>query len=150
MRALVLGIGSSASTDGGTGMLTALGGCFQDAAGQPVAPGARGLGEIASVDVSGLRLVPEGGATVLTDVTNPLLGPRGAAAVFGPQKGLGAGDAGSVDAALRSYATRLTAILDDPARGDLDAAGAGAAGGTGFALRAWGRGSSPAPRRPRV
>ncbi len=135
---LVLGIGSSASTDGGAGMLSALGGRFRDAAGRPVAPGAHGLGEIASVDLSGLRPVPAGGATVLTDVTNPLLGPRGAAAVFGPQKGLDACAVASVDADLRGYAAHLAA---DPSVGtavDPDAPGAGAAGGTGLALRAWG------------
>ncbi|WP_164234769.1 glycerate kinase [Microbacterium hydrocarbonoxydans] len=126
---VVVGIGSSASTDGGTGMLTALGARFLDAAGEPVARGARGLAEIAAVDRSGLRAAPE--VRVLTDVTNPLCGPRGAAAVFGPQKGLTApADIAAVDAALG----RLAALLE------LDAglAGTGAAGGTGGALVAWG------------
>lgn len=126
---LVLGIGSSASTDGGTGMLTALGARFTDAAGAPVARGARGLADIVAIDRSGLRPAPE--VHVLTDVTNPLIGPRGAAAVFGPQKGLvAAQDVATVDAGLAN----LAALLDlDPAL-----PGAGAAGGTGGALVAWG------------
>lgn len=126
---LVLGIGSSASTDGGTGMLTALGARFVDADGQPVTRGARGLGALAAVDLSGLRAVPE--VRVLTDVTNPLTGPRGAAAVFGPQKGLvGAADIAQVDAALARLADLLALDGATP--------GAGAAGGTGGALLAWG------------
>ncbi|WP_309065567.1 glycerate kinase [Microbacterium sp.] len=126
---LVLGIGSSASTDGGTGMLRALGARFLDENGEQVPRGARGLGRIHSIDLSAVRRAPE--TLVLTDVTNPLTGPRGAAAVFGPQKGLVDGqDRATVDAALE----RLAALLG------LDAAtpGAGAAGGVGGALLAWG------------
>ncbi|WP_203579917.1 glycerate kinase [Microbacterium hibisci] len=127
---LVLGIGSSSSTDGGAGMLTALGARFTDAAGRPIADGARGLGAVAAADLSGLVPLPPGGVTVLSDVTNPLLGARGAAAVFGPQKGAGVDDVPVLDAAL----ARLAALLE----ADTDAAGAGAAGGTGFGLLAWG------------
>lgn len=127
---LVLGIGSSASTDGGAGFLTALGARLLDAEGDPIAPGARGLAEVASVDLSEVRALPHGGVVVLSDVTNPLLGPSGAAAVFGPQKGL---DADGV-ARAESGVARLAALVDvDPAT-----PGAGAAGGTGLALRAWG------------
>ncbi|MGX1583368.1 glycerate kinase [Microbacterium sp. NPDC055502] len=126
---LVLGIGSSASTDGGIGMLTALGARFLDGAGRPVAPGARGLDDVAAVDLDGLRAAPE--VRVLTDVTNPLTGARGAAAVFGPQKGLAdPGDISRVDAAL----ARLASLLDV----DAEHPGAGAAGGTGAALVRWG------------
>lgn len=125
---VVVGIGSSASTDGGIGMLTALGARFLDAAGSPVARGARGLLDLASVDLGALRSAPD--VRVLTDVINPLIGPRGAAAVFGPQKGLLPGDIDRVDAAL----ARLAELLGlDPAL-----PGAGAAGGTGAALVAWG------------
>lgn len=127
---LVLGIGSSASTDGGTGMLTALGARFLDPAGVPIAVGARGLAEIASVDLTGLRALPPRGVLVLTDVTNPLLGPTGAAAVFGPQKGLDGGAIAHADAGLARLAALLSA---DPAT-----PGAGAAGGTGFGLLVWG------------
>lgn len=126
---LVVGIGSSASTDGGTGMLSALGARFLDATGVPVARGARGLADIASVDLTGLRAAPD--VRVLTDVTNPLTGPRGAAAVFGPQKGLrSVDDIAIVDDGLDRLA-ELLAI--DPA-----GPGYGAAGGTGAALVAWG------------
>lgn len=126
---LVLGIGSSASTDGGTGMLRALGARFLDARGAETAPGARGLGDIVSADLSGLRPAPE--VRVLTDVTNPLTGARGAAAVFGPQKGLtDPSDQQQTDAALERLA-RVLAL--DPA-----VPGSGAAGGVGAALIAWG------------
>lgn len=126
---VVVGIGSSASTDGGIGMLSALGARFLDAVGAPVVRGARGLADVASVDLSGLRAAPD--VRVLTDVTNPLTGPRGAAAVFGPQKGLrDAGDIALVDDGLR----RLAELLHvDPA-----GPGYGAAGGTGAALVVWG------------
>ncbi|WP_285364417.1 glycerate kinase [Microbacterium sp. LMC-P-041] len=130
---LVVGIGSSASTDGGTGMLTALGARFLDAAGEPVARGARGLADIASADLSGLRTAPR--VRVLTDVTNPLVGPRGAAAVFGPQKGLVGPELDEVDAGLAGLAALL----------GLDSAlpGTGAAGGAGGALVAWGATLAP-------
>jgi glycerate 2-kinase len=139
------------------GMLTALGARFTDAAGEPVAPGARGLAAVRAADLSGLRSLPPRGVTVLTDVTNPLLGPRGAAAVFGPQKGLDVEELATADAALAHVAEIVRAALSSgietapgatslrtpvartPVDGaDPDAPGAGAAGGTGFALRAWG------------
>nr|WP_274636990.1 glycerate kinase [Microbacterium bovistercoris] len=126
---LILGIGSSASTDGGSGMLRALGARF------PGALGLRGLRAVTAVDVAGMRMPPPGGALVLSDVTNPLLGPTGAAAVFGAQKGLAPGDVADADAALRHWSEVLAAALPDA---DAAAAGAGAAGGTGFALQAWG------------
>ncbi len=126
---LVLGIGSSSSTDGGAGLLTALGARFMDAAGAPIADGVTGLVDIAAADVSALRALPGGGVIVLTDVTNPLLGANGAAAVFGPQKGLAGEGVVLAEGSLR----RLAALL--PA--DPHAAGAGAAGGAGFGLLAW-------------
>ncbi|WP_194420589.1 glycerate kinase [Microbacterium abyssi] len=126
---LVLGIGSSASTDGGLGMLTVLGARFFDAAGKPVVRGARGLTEVAEVDLSALRPAPE--TLVLTDVTNPLVGPRGAAAVFGPQKGLTEPqDILAVDGALARWGRLLGLDPTHP--------GSGAAGGVGGALIAWG------------
>lgn len=130
---LVLGIGSSSSTDGGAGMLAVLGASFADASGDPIPDGARGLAAVASADLSGLAALPPGGVTVLSDVTNPLLGARGAAAVFGPQKGAAPDDVAALDAAL----SRL-AGLDAFARTDPETPGAGAAGGTGFGLLAWG------------
>lgn len=127
---LVLGIGSSASTDGGAGLLTALGARFTDAAGRPIAPGGRDLGAVAAADLSGLAAVPAGGVTVLTDVTNPLRGPRGAAEVFGPQKGASPAAVAALDTGLG----RLAELLD----ADADTPGSGAAGGAGFGLLAWG------------
>jgi glycerate kinase len=128
---LVLGIGSSASTDGGAGVLAALGARIN---GDPRG-GARNLAGIAGVDLASLRPLPEGGVAVLTDVTNPLLGERGAAAVFGPQKGFVSSEIDDVDSALRSFAAL---IPTDPA-----IPGTGAAGGIGFALAAWGAHLTP-------
>jgi len=126
---LVVGIGSSASTDGGTGMLRALGARFLDASGGEIAAGARGLAALAAIDTARLRPAPE--VLVLTDVTNPFTGPRGAAEVFGPQKGLtDADDRAAVDADL----VRLAGLLEL----DVAVPGAGAAGGVGGALVAWG------------
>ncbi|MFF2371131.1 glycerate kinase [Agromyces sp. NPDC058110] len=128
---LLLGLGGSATSDGGGGALEVLGARFADAAGEPIPRGNRGLGVVASADLSGLRPLPRGGAVVLGDVTNPLLGPSGAAAVFGPQKGA---DAATVDV-LEANLARLAGLL--PAV-DPETPGTGAAGGTGFAMLAWG------------
>ena len=127
---LVLGIGSSCSTDGGMGLLSALWAEFTDAVGQKVPFGARGLPLIERVDLAGLRSVPPTGALVLTDVSNPLLGPNGAAVVFGPQKGFQQAELSEADAVLAHFAA-LFAI-------DSSVAGSGAAGGAGFGLRLWG------------
>ncbi|BDZ45718.1 glycerate kinase [Naasia aerilata] len=127
---LLLAIGGSASTDGGKGALAALGARLRTGDGRPVAPGGRGLAEVATADLSALRALPPGGVLVLSDVTNPLLGPSGAAAVFAPQKGASPEEV----ALLESGLTRLAALLPaDPAT-----PGAGAAGGAGFGLLAWG------------
>jgi glycerate kinase len=130
-RRIVIALGGSASTDGGTGALAALGARFLDAAGQELAPGGGALGALAAADLTGLRPPPAGGVTCLTDVRAPLLGPRGAAAVFGPQKGADAAQVARLEAGLR----RLARVLG----GDPGAPGAGAAGGTGYGLAAaWG------------
>ncbi|QNE35441.1 glycerate kinase [Leifsonia shinshuensis] len=126
---LVLAIGSSASTDGGVGALTALGASFMNKSGRPVPLGGRGLAEIAAVDLSTLRPLPPGGVQILSDVTNPLLGPNGAAGVYGPQKGASADVIAKLEAGLRNLQQAL---------GRADSAGAGAAGGTGYGLLAWG------------
>lgn len=86
-RRIVLCLGGSASTDGGAGLLAALGVRFRDDAGRDVEPAGGALARIAEVDVSGLRDLAGAELIVATDVTNPLLGADGAAAVFGPQKG---------------------------------------------------------------
>ncbi len=93
-RQVTIALGGSASTDGGTGALAALGARFLDAAGAPLPPGGGALRDLAAVDLAGLRPPPEGGVSCLSDVRAPLLGPAGAAAVFGPQKGAGPGPGG--------------------------------------------------------
>jgi glycerate kinase len=130
-RRLLVTLGGSASTDGGTGALAALGARFLDEASAPLSPGGGALSRLAGVDLSRLRPPPPDGVLCLTDVDAPLFGPRGAAAVFGPQKGASPADVSLLDDGLR----RLAALLG----GDPDAPGAGAAGGTGYGLAAgWG------------
>jgi glycerate kinase len=148
---LLLGLGGSSSTDGGVGALTALGARFADASGRAIPSGSRGLAALAHADLAGLRRLPPRGAVVLGDVTNPLLGAAGAAAVFGPQKGAAAsGDVARLEAGL----VRLVEVLGgadtastglaEPGGAGAGAAslaavpGAGAAGGTGFGLLCWG------------
>jgi glycerate kinase len=133
---ILVGLGGSASTDGGTGALAALGARFLDAAGHPLPPGGGALTSLAAVDLTGLRPPPAGGVSCLADVTAPLLGPGGAAAVFGPQKGADPQQGACLDAGL----ARLAGLLG----GDPDAPGTGAAGGTGYGLAAaWGATFTP-------
>ncbi len=125
-RRIVLGIGGSACTDGGAGLLTALGARLLDAAGHELPFGGAALSRLASLDVSGLSEVD---IELASDVDNPLLGPRGAAAVYGPQKGASPDDVETLDAALRHWAS-----IAGPAFAERP--GAGAAGGVGFAAMA--------------
>ena len=97
---ILVGLGGSASTDGGTGALAALGARFLDAVGNPLPPGGGALADLARADLSGLRAPPGGGVTCLTDVSAPLLGPRGAAVVFGPQKGADGAQIARLEAGL--------------------------------------------------
>jgi len=126
VRRLVVGLGGSASTDGGAGALSALGLRMTDAGGRPLAPGGGALARLAAIDRAALPPLPPEGIALLSDVDAPLLGPRGAAAVFGPQKGAGAAEVALLDAALHRFAELLG--------GDPDRPGAGAAGGTGYGL----------------
>ncbi len=134
IREVAVGLGGSASTDGGAGLLQALGVSLLDAGGVPIAAGARGVATVASIDWTGLDPRLRGPdavtLTVASDVDSPLLGPRGAAAVFGPQKGLTSDDIPWVDAAL----TRLADLAEPGSRAARTLPGAGAAGGTGWAL----------------
>ena len=117
---------------GGLGRWRRLGARFLDADGQPLAPGGGALADLATADLTRLREPPGGGVICLTDVTAPLLGPLGAAAVFGPQKGAD----GSADRAAGGGAGPAGG---GARRGAGRAAGAGAAGGTGYGLAtAWG------------
>ncbi|MEL3947800.1 glycerate kinase [Streptomyces sp. LNU-CPARS28] len=132
-RTIVFGVGGSATTDGGAGMLAALGARFLDAAGEPVGPGGGPLRELASADLSGLdpRLA-DVDIVLASDVDNPLTGPKGAPAVYGPQKGATPDDVAALDAALAHFARVLARDEGPRALEHADAPGAGAAGGIGF------------------
>ncbi|MFI6560242.1 glycerate kinase [Streptomyces sp. NPDC050534] len=132
-RTIVFGVGGSATTDGGAGMLSALGARFLDADGEPVPPGGGGLSELASADLSALD--PRLGSVELvlaSDVDNPLTGPKGAPAVYGPQKGASPDDVESLDSALAHYAKVLEQAAGVKAAEFAASPGAGAAGGIGF------------------
>ncbi len=121
VRGITLGIGGSATTDGGSGVLRALG------AGISAAGGARTAVELAGLDA---RLA-EVDLSIASDVTNPLLGPDGAAAVYGPQKGASPADVAALEEALSAWADALETTTG---RRERETPGAGAAGGVGFAL----------------
>jgi glycerate 2-kinase len=127
-RRVLVALGGSACTDGGTGALAALGALFLDPAGVALPRGGGALARLAAVDLSGLVPPPDGGVSCLTDVRAPLLGPDGAAAVFGPQKGASPADVAVLEAGL----ARLASLLG----GDPAEPGAGAAGGCGYGLAA--------------
>ncbi|WP_129140424.1 glycerate kinase [Modicisalibacter coralii] len=131
---LILTLGGSATNDAGAGMLVALGARLEDAAGRPLAPGGAALAELDRLDLSGLdpRLASLTVETAV-DVDNPLTGPRGASAVFGPQKGASEADVERLDTALGHFADHVAHALG---RDERDHPGAGAAGGMGFAARA--------------
>lgn len=127
---LVVGIGGSASTDGGAGMLQALGARLCDATGVEVPAGGGALIDVASVDTSALaRRLAGVEVTIACDVDNPLLGPQGAAEVYGPQKGASPSDVIRLEAALRHWGGLVTSLTGTDHR---DVPGAGAAGGVGF------------------
>ncbi|MGA5560532.1 glycerate kinase [Streptomyces platensis] len=130
---IVFGVGGSATTDGGAGMLAALGARFLDADGGPVAPGGGPLRDLATADLSGLDPRLAKTAIVLaSDVDNPLTGPKGAPAVYGPQKGASEEDVATLDAALAHYAEVLARAVGPEAAEHALAPGAGAAGGIGY------------------
>jgi glycerate kinase len=128
---LLLAIGGSSSTDGGLGALTALGAQATDAARHPVASGGGGLFVLDNLDLGALCPLPAGGAQILCDVTSPLLGVAGAAAVFGPQKGANPEQVGALEAGLARFAELVSAGASGI---DPQTPGSGAAGGVGAAL----------------
>jgi glycerate kinase len=133
-RRIVLGLGGSATTDGGAGLLAALGARFLDADGMDLPPGGGPLRDLVRVDLSGLSdVLGEVDLTVASDVTNPLLGELGAAATYGPQKGAREPDVVELDRGLARYADLIEAAVGRSLR---DAIGSGAAGGTTFGLAA--------------
>jgi glycerate 2-kinase len=129
---IVLALGGSASTDGGAGMLAALGAVFQNEAGRPLSIDGGTLQRVRTVDTTGLPDLSQIEIIIASDVQNLLIGPDGAAAVYGPQKGADPEQVRLLDSGL----THLVTVL---ATGRVDAAqlavtpGAGAAGGLGFA-----------------
>jgi glycerate 2-kinase len=159
-RQIVLGLGGSATTDGGAGLIAALGARLLAADGQPVPPGGAALAGLGTLDLSGLRDLSEVDVLLASDVDNPLLGPDGAAAIYGPQKGASAADVRVLEDGLGRWADAAEAALGrgfgeqagagvaghgwEPAAGVpqeqglfRDRAGAGAAGGLGFAALAF-------------
>ncbi|MFS0872594.1 glycerate kinase [Paenibacillus xylanilyticus] len=132
IRKIIIGIGGSATNDGGTGMAEALGAKFLDAQGQPLARGGGALNQLAHIDVSGLDpRLQEVELIVACDVTNPLCGEHGASRVFGPQKGATPEMVQLLDANLSHYAEVVKQQLGRDIR---DVPGAGAAGGLGAGL----------------
>lgn len=127
---LLIGLGGSCSTDGGAGLLRALGARITDEDGAPLPDGGAALERVARVDLTALPPAPRHGVRLLTDVDNPLLGRRGAAAVFGPQKGARPDQVELLDEALRVWSERLGVDPGLP--------GTGAAGGAAYGLTAWG------------
>ena len=134
-RRFIIGIGGSATNDGGTGMLTALGYEFTDKNDNPISLGAKGLKNLYKIKAD--RVMPELKEchfNIACDVTNPLCGENGCSAVFGPQKGATPEMIQDMDAWLENYAELAKTISS---KADKTYAGAGAAGGLGFAFLAF-------------
>ena len=132
VRDILIGIGGSATNDGGIGMLTALGARFTDEAGNAVRPVGRAMKDVAHVDFSGLMPeLKDTRITVICDVTNPLLGENGATFIYGPQKGAVPEIRDELEAGMTHYA----AVVEVAVGHDISKfPGAGAAGGLGAAL----------------
>lgn len=132
---IILGLGGSATNDGGAGLLQALGVRFLDAREVELPPGGAALARLARIDAGGLdpRLL-QARVEIAADVDNPLCGPRGASRVFGPQKGADPQQVEQLDAALEHYARVVAATLGED---HSHHPGVGAAGGLGFAARAF-------------
>lgn len=134
VRRMVLGLGGSATNDGGAGLLCALGVRMLDVDGRDLPPGGAALARLRHIDLTGLDTrLAQVEVLVAADVDNPLCGPRGASAVFGPQKGATPAQVEQLDAALEHYADVMASTLGEDLR---NLPGVGAAGGLGFAARA--------------
>lgn len=135
-RRILLGLGGSATNDGGAGMAVALGVCFRDAAGDDLPPGGLALAGLDHIDLGGLDpRLDEVAIIGLCDVTNPLYGAEGATVIYGPQKGATPELVTKLDAALAHYAGILAR---DTGRDVAAIPGSGAAGGLGAGLLAFG------------
>jgi glycerate 2-kinase len=144
---VVIGVGGSACTDGGAGLLAGLGARLTDVAGRALPPGGAALQALDRVDLTDLDPRVHSARLVLaTDVDNPLLGRTGAAAVYGPQKGATDADVALLEAGLTRWAAVLGDVLGAPAAGAAGRPGAGAAGGVGYACLA----ALGAVRRPGI
>lgn len=134
-KRIILGLGGSATNDGGAGLLTALGVRFLDKAGRDLPPGGAALADLDRLDLTGLdpRLA-QIQLDIASDVDNPLCGPQGASHTFGPQKGASPEQVTLLDDSLRQLADVCARDLGRDLR---DAPGAGAAGGLGFAGHAF-------------
>lgn len=133
-RDIIIGVGGSASTDGGAGFLTALGATVCDQHGSRLDPSGQGIGAAAQLDLTALHPdIDCASFTLAVDVDNPLYGPLGAASVYAPQKGADPEQVIELDRALRSWADVVERATKSDCR---TAAGAGAAGGVGFAALA--------------
>lgn len=132
---VILAIGGSATNDGGAGAMQALGVKLLDGNGQALAPGGLALAQLARIDLAQLdpRLA-DVRFDIAADVNNPLCGPHGASAIFGPQKGASPAQVEQLDQALAHFADHCAQVLDKDVR---DEPGSGAAGGLGFAAKAF-------------
>ncbi len=129
----MIGLGGSSTNDGGAGMLEALGLAILVRGGQRVEPTPRGLAPVERVDASALDpRVARAEITIMSDVSNPLCGARGATAIFGPQKGVRTDEVGAIDTTLARFAALAETAVG---RKVAEHPGAGAAGGLGFALQ---------------
>jgi glycerate kinase len=135
-RRFVLGVGGSATNDGGAGMLQALGVRLLDGAGNDIGPGGGALADLARIDASALDArVHASEFHIACDVSNPLVGPRGASAVFGPQKGATPAMVATLDANLAHFADVIRRdIYKDSGEDIADMPGAGAGGGIAAAM----------------
>lgn len=135
VKEIYIGLGGSATNDGGAGMAQALGATLLTAEGQEIDFGAKGLEQIDSINIDSMdERLKKVSITVLSDVTNPLTGENGASAVFGPQKGAEGKDVPELDAALVHFRKKVERALSGNWS---DVEGAGAAGGLGFGLMAF-------------
>lgn len=144
---IILGVGGSANTDGGAGVLQGLGAVFLDKEGNELPGGGAALARLDRIDFSGLDVrLEDARFTLASDVDNPLLGSSGAAAIFGPQKGATPSDVVALDAALANFVSVLAGEIGTRAERAAVAPGAGAAGGVGYIAIA----ALAAARRPGI
>ncbi|MET3163688.1 UNVERIFIED_ORG: glycerate kinase [Arthrobacter sp. UYEF10] len=146
-RKFILGVGGSANTDGGAGVLQGLGAVLLDAEGNELPGGGAALARLDRIDFSGLDVrLEDSRFTLASDVDNPLLGPSGAASIFAPQKGATPSDVVALDAALTNFVSVLAGEIGVRAEHAAVAPGAGAAGGVGYIAIA----ALAAARRPGI